>query len=177
MVLESFDEASKVGSALKTDTITVVITDILITEEDDILDEAVNQEILATFSETPIEISAAAGVPGQNFYLNDLIKDLESALGVIDLLSKPSLDISLVTEYEFLAQDSLTISISPQPQLEATVYKDANLIITIYGQQVTVPIEVTITACTPDVKFEHSSITEEYVLGSGSKSIQFPSLI
>ena len=65
----------------------------------------------------------------------------------------------------------------PESDLEAAVYKDASLIITIRGQQVTIPIEVTITACSPNLKFESAKITEEYVLGSGSKSIQFPSLI
>ena len=126
-----------------------------------------------TFSETAIKINATAGVLGQNYYLNDLIQDLELALGVTNLLDEPSLDISLQTESELLTHESLTISVSASSDLEAAIYEDASLVITIYGQQVTIPIEVWVTACTPDVKFEPARMTEEYVLGSGSKSIQF----
>ena len=129
-----------------------------------------------TFSETAIQISVTAGALDQNYYLSDLVQGLETALGVTDLLDEQSLDISLQTEYDFLTQDYLTISVSPSVDLGATVYEDASLVVQIYGQQVTIPIEVTVTACSPDVKFEPTKITEEYVIGSGSKSVQFPSL-
>ena len=167
LILESFDSNSKgVESTLKTDSVTIIITE----------EEGVNQEILDTFSETPIKISVTAGALGQNYYLSDLVQGLETALGVTDLLDEPSTDISLQTEYDFLAQDSLTISVSPPVDLEAAVYEDASLVVQIYGQKVTIPIEVTVTACSLDVKFEPAKITEEYVIGSGSKSVQFPSL-
>ena len=84
-----------------------------------------------TFSETAIQISATAGDLSQNYYLNDLIQDLESALGVTDLLDDPSFDISLQTTSELLTQDSLTISVSASFDLEAAVYDDASLVIKI----------------------------------------------
>ena len=165
LILQSFDESSTVGSTLKTDSITLVITE-----------GNINQEILQAFSETPIKIRATAGELDQKFYLTDLIKDLESTLGVADLHAEPSLDISLQKESELLALDSLAISVTPASNLEAAVYKDASLIISIYDQQVSIPIEVTITACTPDVRFEPAKVTVEYILGSGPKPVQFPSL-
>ena len=103
-----------------------------------------------------------------------MVKDLESALGVTDLLDEPSLEITLLTEYDFLTQDSLAIVMSPQIDLEAAVYTDISLVITIYEQQDTIPVEVTVTACTPDIKFKPAKLTEEYVIGSGSRSITFP---
>ena len=54
LVLESYDQDSDgVESTLKTDFVDIIITG-----------QVVNQEILDTFSMTPIQISAAAGVLG-----------------------------------------------------------------------------------------------------------------
>ena len=39
-----------------------------------------------------------------------------------------------------------------------------------------IPIEVTITACVPDFKFGRSKINEEYVVGSGSSALKLPSV-
>ena len=86
-----------------------------------------------TFSETAIQISATAGALGQNYYLSDLVQRLETALGVTDILDEPSMYISLETEYDFLAQESLAISVSPPVDLEAAVYEDAFLVVQIYG--------------------------------------------
>ena len=147
LVLESFDEASNgVESTLKTDTITITIIG------------GVNQEILDTFSENLIQISATAGVPDQTHSISDLMIDLEDALGVSLMNGELDMTISLQTSYDFLQYGSFRVFVIPEPDLEAAVYKDASLIITIHGQQVTIPIEVTITACTPNLKFEPAKI-------------------
>ena len=39
-----------------------------------------------------------------------------------------------------------------------------------------IPIEITITACVPDFKFGQSKIYEEYVVGSGSFALKLPSV-
>ena len=102
LVLESFDEASNgVESTLKTDTITITIT------------ESVNQEILDTFSENPIEISATTGVPGQTHSIIELFNDLKNALGVSLLKDELDINISLQTSYDFLEYGSFKVLVTP----------------------------------------------------------------
>ena len=128
------------------------------------------------FSENPIEISATAGIPGQSYSIIDQVINLENALGVSLFNDEPDVTVSLQTSYDFLEYGSFKIFVNPQPNLEAAVYKDASLDVTIKGHSVSIPIEVTITACAPDFKFAHSKISEEYVVRSGSLVLELPSV-